>query len=467
MKGLKMKPTLLLIDDDKNFASDFILLMEKDFLCIMSNNSYDGLNMFHEKSPDVVLLDLMLNDGTSGIDILKKIMAEDENVPVIMITDYASTPTAVEAIKLGALDYITKTPNLDKLKALVERSLKMKLRNIHSKYLEEAMNLPYQKIVGESEVIKKLKEQIYLYSQNNHTVLITGDSGVGKELVARQIHFLSNRKNKPFVAINCSAIPKNLIESELFGHEKGAFTGAVSKKMGKFEIATEGTIFLDEISELDPDSQVKLLRVLQEKEFDRVGGISNIKTNARVIAASNKNLKNEVSKKSFREDLFYRLDVLPIHVPLLKERREDIPILAEYFLLQAESELKKKDLMFSEDAIAKMINYDWPGNVRELKNIVIHSALLSKGRVINSSILRIDSLHPQADIIVPDTWEEMDLLRKEAVEEASRKVEKVFVENLLKKFDGNITKAAEHIGISRISLHKMIRKCFPHQIEIE
>ncbi len=462
-----MKPTLLLIDDDKNFASDFILLMEKDFLCIMSNNSYDGLNMFHEKSPDVVLLDLMLNDGTSGIDILKKIMAEDENVPVIMITDYASTPTAVEAIKLGALDYITKTPNLDKLKALVERSLKMKLRNIHSKYLEEAMNLPYQKIVGESEVIKKLKEQIYLYSQNNHTVLITGDSGVGKELVARQIHFLSNRKNKPFVAINCSAIPKNLIESELFGHEKGAFTGAVSKKMGKFEIATEGTIFLDEISELDPDSQVKLLRVLQEKEFDRVGGISNIKTNARVIAASNKNLKNEVSKKSFREDLFYRLDVLPIHVPLLKERREDIPILAEYFLLQAESELKKKDLMFSEDAIAKMINYDWPGNVRELKNIVIHSALLSKGRVINSSILRIDSLHPQADIIVPDTWEEMDLLRKEAVEEASRKVEKVFVENLLKKFDGNITKAAEHIGISRISLHKMIRKCFPHQIEIE
>ncbi|MBX3009446.1 MAG: sigma-54-dependent Fis family transcriptional regulator [Melioribacteraceae bacterium] len=462
-----MKPTLLLVDDDKNFASDFILLMENDFFCITSNNSYDGLNMFHEKSPDVVLLDLMLNDGTSGLDFLRKIMAEDENLPVIMITDYASTSTAVDAIKLGALDYITKTPNLDKLKALVERSLKMKLRNIHSKYLEESINLPYQKIIGESEAIKKLKEQIYLYSQNNHTVLITGDSGVGKELVARQIHFLGNRKNKPFVAINCSAIPKNLIESELFGHEKGAFTGAVSKKLGKFEIASEGTIFLDEISELDPDSQVKILRVLQEKEFDRVGGFASIKTNTRIIAASNKNLKNEVLRKNFREDLFYRLDVLPINVPLLKERREDIPILAEYFLRLAEIELKKKDLMFSEEALTKMTNYDWPGNVRELKNVVIHSALLSNGKEINSAILRIESPQPQTNIIVPNTWEEMDLLRKEAVEEASRKVEKVFVENLLKKFDGNITKAAEHIGISRISLHKMIRKCFPHQTETE
>jgi len=462
-----MKPTLLLIDDDNNFASDFILLMEKDFNCLISNNSADGFTIFTEKSPDVVLLDLMLNDGTSGLDILKKIIASDENIPVIMITDYASTPTAVEAIKLGALDYITKTPNLEKLKALVERSLKMKLRNIHSKFLEEEINQPYQRIIGESEVIKKLKEQIYLYSQNNHTVLITGDSGVGKELVARQIHYLSSRKNKPFIAINCSAIPKNLIESELFGHEKGAFTGAISKKLGKFEIATDGTIFLDEISELDSDSQVKLLRVLQEKEFDRVGGYSSIKTNARIIAASNKNLKNEVINKNFREDLFYRLDVLPIHVPLLKERRDDIPILAEYFLRQAEIELKKKDLMFSEDAIAKMISYDFPGNVRELQNIVIHAALLSKGKVINSTVMRIDSPQLQTNISIPITWEEMDLLRKEAAEEASRKVEKVFVENLLKKFDGNVTKAAEHVGISRISLHKMIRKCFPHQTELE
>lgn len=460
-----MKPTLLLVDDDKNFAADFILLMEKDFLCIKSNNSDEGLNMFYEKSPDVVLLDLMLNDGTSGLDILKKIMAEDENIPVIMITDYASTTTAVEAIKLGALDYITKTPNLEKLKALVERSLKMKLRNIHTKFLEEEINLPYQKIIGQSEVIKKLREQIYLYSQNNHTVLITGDSGVGKELVARQIHFLSSRKNKPFIAINCSAIPKNLIESELFGHEKGAFTGAVSKKLGKFEIATEGTIFLDEISELDPDSQVKLLRVLQEKEFDRVGGFSNIKTNARIIAASNKNLKNEVARKCFREDLFYRLDVLPIHVPLLKERREDIPVLAEYFLRQAEVELKKKDLMFSEDALDKMIDYNWPGNVRELKNIVIHAALLSKGKVINGMVMRIDPPQYQTNLLTPNTWEEMDKMRKEAAEEASRKIELMFINSLLKKFDGNVTKAAEYIGISRISLHKMIRKCQTHEVE--
>ena len=454
-----MKPTLLLIDDDQEFTSDFVLLIEKEFNCIISNNSSEGLNLFFEKSPDIVLLDLMLNDGTTGIDILKKIISEDENIPVIMITDYASTPTAVEAIKLGALDYISKTPNLEKLKALVQRSLKIKIQNIHSRMLQESVNKPYQNIIGRSNAVIKLKEQITLFAQNSQTVLITGESGVGKELVARQIHLSSNRRNKPFIAINCAAIPRDLLESELFGHEKGSFTGAHTKKLGRFEIASEGTIFLDEISELDLQAQVKILRVLQEKEFNRVGGVASIKTDARIIAASNKNLRNEVSMKYFREDIFYRLDVLPIHVPTLRERKEDIDLLAEYFLRQVESELNKKNLKILVESIAKMKSYDWPGNIRELKNSVIHSALLAKDNFIKPSDIRLGAISEEISYTIPTGWDEMDSMRKRAAEEASRKVERLFIDNLLKKYDGNITKAAEHIGINRISLHKMIKKC--------
>ena len=456
-----MKPTLLLIDDDKEFSSDFVLLMENDFNCLVSSNSTDGFRLFVDNAPDIVLLDLMLNDGSNGIELLKKIVVEDENIPVIMITDYASTQTAVEAIKLGALDYISKTPNLDKLKVLVNRSLKQRLKNLHSKNLEETVNSPFRSIIGKSELVNKMKEQIQLFAQNNHTVLITGESGVGKELVARQIHYTSDRKKKPFIAINCAAIPKDLLESELFGHEKGSFTGAVSKKLGKFEIASEGTIFLDEISELEPKSQVKLLRVLQEKEFDRVGGLASIKTNTRIIAASNRDLKSEITNNRFREDLYYRLSVLPIHVPRLCERIEDIELLANYFLKHAEKELKKSSLKLSEEAVYKLQKYPWPGNIRELKNCIIQSALLCKTKIIEEADINLRVSEASINYNIPNTWEEMDTLRKKAAEDASRKVEKLFLDNLLKKFEGNITKAADYVGITRISLHKMIRKCNP------
>lgn len=458
-----MKPTLLLIDDDKEFSSDFVLLMENDFNCLSASNSTDGFQLFIDNSPDIVILDLMLNDGTNGIELLKKIVNEDENIPVIMITDYASTQTAVEAIKLGALDYISKTPNLEKLKVLVNRSLKQRLKNLHSKTLEETVNSPFSSIIGKNELINKMKEQIKLFAQNDHTVLITGESGVGKELVARQIHLTGERKKKPFIAINCAAIPKDLLESELFGHEKGSFTGAISKKLGKFEIASDGTIFLDEISELEPRSQVKLLRVLQEKEFDRVGGLASIKTNTRIIAASNRDLKTEIANNRFREDLYYRLSVLPIHVPKLSERIEDIELLANYFLKHAEKELKKSALKLSKEAINKLQKYSWPGNIRELKNCIIQSALLSKTKMIEEADINLPITETSVDFNIPSTWEEMDNLRKKAAEEASRKVEKLFLDNLLQKFDGNVTKAAEHIGITRISLHKMIRKCNPNQ----
>lgn len=453
-----MKPTLLLIDDDIDFTNDFILLMEGDFVCLSARNSSDGFNLFNNNSPDIVLLDLILNDGTNGMELLKKIIQSDEQIPVIMITDYASTQTAVEAIKLGALDYISKTPNLEKLKVLIKRSLKQRLQYLHTRSLEETVNNPFQTIIGKSEVVTKMKEQIQLYSQNDQTVLITGDSGVGKELVARQIHLKSIRKNKPFVAINCSAIPKELLESELFGHEKGAFTGAINKKLGKFEIASEGTIFLDEISEFELQAQVKLLRVLQEKEFNRVGGLTTIKTNTRIIAASNKNLKEEILLNNFREDLFYRLAVLPIHVARLADRIEDIELLANYFLRLAEKEFNKKYMFLSEAAVRKLKMHSWPGNIRELRNCIVQSALLCKTNTIEENDIQLPITTEKGVSQIPETWEDLNTMRKAAVEEASRRVERIFLDNLLLKFNGNITKAAEHIGIARTSLHKMIKK---------
>ena len=314
---------------------------------------------------------------------------------------------------------------------------------------------------GIKHKMQKLKETISLFATNNNTVLITGESGVGKELVARQIHFQSDRKKKPFVAINCAAIPKELLESELFGYERGAFTGASTRKLGKFELAFDGVLFLDEIAELDFTAQVKLLRVLQEKEFDRVGGTASIKTQARIIAATNKNLASLVKEGKFREDLFYRLNVLPIHVPPLRERKEDLTELIIHFAKTASIEMKVLFNGFSTEAMDVLKAYDYPGNIRELQNFITRAVLLAKGETINTEHLILQQLNESKSVLqlIPETWEEMDELRKAAADNASRIVEKQFIENLLKKFNGNISQAALHIGINRTNLHKMIKKC--------
>lgn len=305
---------------------------------------------------------------------------------------------------------------------------------------------------------------IYLFAKNDNTILITGESGVGKELVARQIHINGRRKQKPFTTVNCAAIPKELLESELFGHEKGAFTGADRRKLGKFEIAAEGTIFLDEISELDLNSQVKILRVLQEREFERVGGTVPIKSKARVIAATNKDLEGLVEKGKFREDLYYRLDVLPINVPPLRKRKEDITLLIDHFLEQASYELKLPLKVFSDEAVNIFVNYDWPGNIRELQNYITRAVILSPNTIIVPSDLDPNLLFdkPTTEINfnkIPETWKEMDAMRKEAAGKASRSVERIFIQSLLLKFNGNVTQAAKHVGINRTNFHKMMKKC--------
>jgi two-component system response regulator AtoC len=311
--------------------------------------------------------------------------------------------------------------------------------------------------------MKRLKEQIKLFANNSSTLLIYGQSGTGKELVTRQIHKLSDRSNKPFIAVNCAAIPKDLLESELFGHEKGAFTGAVSRKPGKFELAADGTLFLDEIGELDQKAQVTLLRVLQEKEFNRVGGASLVKTNARIIAATNRKLEDLVKSGEFREDLYYRLEILRIEVPPLKERKEDIPLLVNHFVRIASQEAKVPIKNFAEESLKLLMEYDWPGNIRELYNFIMRAVVLSQAS--DEILLNVPDRQKIGDVnflyssIKPiETWQEMIDERKKAADKASRQVEKFFIDSILKKYDNNITLASNQLGIDRTTLHKTIKR---------
>ncbi len=458
-----MKTELLIIDDDERFIEDLVLLLEPEYRCVTTTNPHEGLKHIRSNNPNVVLLDLMLADGISGLDVLQDIRNVDQELPIIMITDYGSVQTAVEAMRLGAFDYISKTPDIDELKILIQKSLTQKQLKAQTKTLQEEIQSQYYEIIGESGPMQAVREKIQLYANTLNTVLITGESGVGKELVARQIHLRSDRQEKPFVALNCAALPNQLIESELFGHEKGAFTGANSRKTGKFEIASNGIIFFDEVSELALEAQAKLLRVLQEKEFERVGGTTTIETDAKIICATNRDLKSRVETGNFREDLFYRLDVLRLEVPPLRERRDDIPMLLDHFLSRSCSEMKKPLKKFSEETVQKLCKYHWPGNVRELRNLVTRAVILSTENVIDAAdlpeITDRENLQKTQSFTIPTSWDEMDEQRKSAAENASREVERRFVKYLLDKFDGNVTKAAEYAGIHRTNFHKIMKRC--------
>ncbi len=457
-----MKPTLLLVDDDNEFLKDFTFLLKSDYQTEIAKSSEKALQKISEFHPDLVLLDLMLGNE-SGIEVLKLIKNIDPNLPVIMITEHTSIDTAVEAMKIGAENYVSKNLNIKELNALVEKVLKSKIDRAKSTVLMEETNKPYSKIVGNSLAIHEIKLKINLAAQNDFTVLITGESGTGKELAARQIHNRSKRGSEIFVPVNCGALPENLIESELFGYEKGAFTGAAKRKLGKFEIASSGTIFFDEVSELALDSQVKLMRVLQDKEFSRLGGNGIIRTNARIIAATNKNLKELMLRGKFREDLYYRLEVFPISIPPLRNRKEDIPELIKYSLASISCELNIPAPATSKKVIELFTQYDWPGNVRELNNILTRLTILSAGKEISASLVERDLIikENKANVNWEDLelkWAELNNLKKAAASEASKKVEIEFVKRLLAKFNGNITKAAKYAGIDRSNLHRMIKR---------
>ena len=465
-----MKKLILIIDDDADYTADLELLLRKDFRTLSAENIRQGISLLRKHAPDLILLDLMLKNGESGLSAIDLIKMEDENVPIIMITDYTSVETAIKAIKKGAYDYLSKTTRISELKIQMEKALEHRLIKLRARTLAEEVEKPFKEIIGETAIMQRLREQIRLFANNNSTVLVYGESGTGKELVTRQIHQYSDRSDKPFIAVNCAAVPKDLIESELFGHEKGAFTGADSRKPGRFELAGEGTLFLDEISELDQRAQVALLRVLQEKEFNRVGGANLIKTNARVVVATNRKLENLVQKGKFREDLFYRLDILRIDVPPLRERKKDIPLLVKHFIKIASQEAKVPLKPFSNDSLSLLMDYDWPGNVRELYNFIMRAVVLSqKHNEIKVNIpdrQRLGDFNLMADVEKDiQTWAEMIELRKKAADKASRQVEKYFVEKMLEKYKHNITLAAHELGIDRTTLHKTIKRVNEREVD--
>jgi DNA-binding NtrC family response regulator len=435
-----MKETVLLIEDEKIMRVTLEDALRGAGYEVMSfATGAAGLHALKHVSCDIAVTDVRLPD-MNGFDIVKEITRQG-NAQVVMMTAYGTIRDAVEAMKLGAFDYITKPFALDEFLLLIERALEMKRLKEENVRLRKDLNTCYRgpNIIGESLAMQKVFSLIEKVSASGATLLILGESGTGKELVATTIHYQSSRKNKPLVKVNCSTLPEGLIESELFGHEKGAFTGAIKRKPGRFELADGGTIFLDEIGDLPPSTQAKILRILQERTFERIGGTATLSVDVRIIAATNRNLEEEVRSGRFREDLYYRFHVIPIVLPPLRERKEDIPGLIEFFLDKYRKKLSR-NVRLSAEAADALLRYDYPGNVRELENTIERCATLAMTEVIGREEL------PAA--VLDGGQAACSLLLSDVAAEA----EKCHIVNVLKATRGVKTKAAEILGISRKNL---------------
>lgn len=439
---------ILVVDDEQNIRRMLNRVLSSDgFIVKEAINGLEALKRLEEEDYSLVLLDLKM-PGLNGIETLKKIREFDINLPIIMISAYGSISEAVEAMKLGALDYLIKPFDIEELKIIVERAIKqyeLRVENIYYRE-EEEKRFNFDEIIGKSKAIKRVLEMVKSVSVTPATVLITGESGTGKELIARAIHKNSPGNKNPFVVVNCVAFSSHLLESELFGHEKGAFTGAISKRIGRFEMANGGTIFLDEIGEVDPVIQTKLLRFLQEKEFERVGSSKSIKVDVRILSATNLDLKKKAEDNNFRQDLYYRLNVFNIEVPPLRERKEDIPLLVEHFIHKYNKILNKKVEEISPQAMELLLNYDYPGNIRELENILERSMIMAKNNIMDETYFAF---------INKENFSEKKGTLKE--------VEKELIIKYLIQNKSNRTKTAELLGISRRSLQNKIKE---YQIEL-
>lgn len=442
---------ILIIEDEKITRISLSNTLRKEgFVVFTAEDGQEGLDIFQKEIPEIVITDLRL-PKVSGIDILTYIKSQPNACNVILITAYATVETAVQALKLGAYDYLTKPFSTEKLISIIHNIRKLYEVIDENKELKSRIDLLENKtIVGNSRTMKNLKESITLIAQNDYTVLIEGESGTGKEMVARALHEASARKDKNFIAVNCAIIPENLIESELFGHEKGAFTGAIKRHEGYFERANKGTIFLDDIDDFPMSLQVKLLRVLQEREFTRVGGTENIKIDIRVICATKINLKEKVSQKLFREDLYYRMNILPLRLPPLRERKEDIPVLVEHFF-RKHAAYDKLNLL-TNDIYSRLNNYNWPGNVRELENIVERMIAMSFSGKIDSSILEF---HYEINHIAKS---EVQMDNYPPFEEFIFEKEKEIISWALAKSNNNVSQAAKLLKIPRTTLSSKLER---------
>jgi DNA-binding NtrC family response regulator len=438
--------TVLVLDASKTFLEDFRSLMSGSFSVLTAQTDQEAQNFLNRRKVDVMFLDLMPGSERTGLDTLVKVKEILPDLPVIVLTAHADVETAVKAIKLGAFNYMSKSLKIEELKATVEKALAERTLKRDYQILREEVERESGKIVGNSHTIQELLLSIHRVAMTDVTVLITGESGTGKELVAREIHTAGKRHERAFVAVNCGSLVKDLVESELFGHVKGSFTGASQTKLGKFELADAGTIFLDEIGELDNHAQVKLLRVLQEKEIDRVGGSTPIPVNVRVIAATNRDLYTMTQKGEFREDLFYRLNVYPISAPALRHHKEDIPMLVDHILRRYETELSRPKLRISPVTLEHLVEYDWPGNVRELENVIQRAILLSA-----DNVLEVQQLPKEIAENKILTTQSLSLpeLEKEAKERASR----VAIYKALERTSWNVRDAAQILGIPEKTLY--------------
>lgn len=461
--------TLLIVDDEKAVRYSFKRMFGDNYRVIPAEDGGEALRMLDAfDNIDVILLDVKMPD-MNGIEVLKKIKEKTKNLPVIIMTAFGDSDTAIEAMREGAFDYLTKPLESDQLKEVIEKAItSARLRHVTSCSIVECQlekENDAEAIVGKSQALLDVCKKIGQVAGADVPVLITGESGVGKEIVARAIYSYSNRKDKPFLAVNCAALPEGVVESELFGSEKGAFTGAEKRRIGRFEQCNEGTIFLDEVGEMSLSTQAKLLRVLQDGSFERIGSNETLKADVRIIAASNKNLHEEVKNGRFREDLFHRLNVFSIHIPPLKERKEDISSLVEHFISKAVRETGKQIKGVSQEAFKLLMSYNWPGNVRELENVIKRAIVVSKGDVIDVSDISLDTEPYRKELkefqeIIENIFSRMAVTKKtsDLYHSIISNVEKSLIEKALQVTKGNQVQASALLGITRVTLRKKMQE---------
>ena len=475
------KPRVLVVDDEPNLRKVLgALLMQAGHEVVTEGDGESALarvKSMPRGTFDVVISDLRM-PGMDGMQLLRALVEEDPGLPVVILTAHGTVDTAVEAVKSGAFDFIEKPFDRDQIdKILVKATAARRMSGPRSEPMR-ASDGASDGMVGRSNSMVAVKDMIRTVAASPSTVLITGESGTGKELVARALHLGSERRHMPFIRVNCAAIPATLVESELFGHERGAFTGAISARQGRFELADGGTLFLDEVSEIPLDIQVKLLRAIQESEFERVGGVKTLRVDVRLIAATNRNLEEEIKGKRFREDLYYRLNVVPIHLPPLRERPEDVEPLLEHFLHRSNERLGKDVKGFDADALEALRAYAWPGNIRELENLVERMVLFASGEMVGVGELpdsftselgddlgelgEGDAADPDGDAALPRAirlpLDSLGLDLKEAVKAGSRRIEEALIREALAQTDANVTRSARKLGISRRSLQSKMKE---------
>ncbi|MDH4085560.1 MAG: sigma-54 dependent transcriptional regulator [Nitrospira sp.] len=447
MESLAVRKRVLLIDDDPRVRASLKMVLEPIYDILQACDGQEGLDVFRKDEPDLILLDVIL-PGTDGLAVLQTLRMESKMTPVIMLTGTKSVKTAVDAMKFGAADYLSKPFDVDELRIIIDRVLNSSEleREVKQLRAQVVQRYAFHNLIGKSQGMQEIYSKIEQVADSRTTILITGESGTGKELVAKALHYNSSRRERPFIALNCAALPETLIESELFGHEKGSFTDATARRVGQFELANTGTLFLDEIGDLSPITQAKLLRVIQEREFTRIGGVQPIKVDVRIVTATNKNLDDLVRKAQFREDLYYRINVIALVLPPLRERGEDIPLLAKHFLEKRLDEERRPRIEFGKEALELLTRYSWPGNVRELENFVEQAFIWSQNatQITPEHLPTLIKNDSRSTSLRDDT-----LAGRMSLEKAVMEFEREIILDALKRTNYVQTHAANLLGISR------------------